>query len=85
MTVLATGIIYPIVGHWAWSSSYLSKHDTVNQLLAVTGSVKQLGWLSDLGFVDFAGSTIVHSVGGWIALAGGNNFRSKNRKIFFGK
>ena len=57
MTVLATGIIYPIVGHWAWSSSYL------------TGSVKSIGWLSELGFVDFAGSTIVHSVGGWIALA----------------
>ncbi len=57
MTVLATGIIYPIVGHWAWSSSYL------------TGSVKSTGWLSDLGFVDFAGSTIVHSVGGWIALS----------------
>jgi len=31
--------------------------------------VKTTGWLSDLGFVDFAGSTIVHSVGGWIALA----------------
>ena len=57
MTVLATGIIYPVVGHWAWSSSYL------------TGSVKSTGWLSDLGFIDFAGSTIVHSVGGWIALA----------------
>ena len=56
LTVLATGVIYPIVGHWAWSSSYL------------TGSVKSAGWLSDLGFVDFAGSTIVHSVGGWIAL-----------------
>lgn len=27
------------------------------------------GWLGDLGFVDFAGSTIVHSVGGWGALA----------------
>ena len=57
MTVLATGVIYPVVGHWAWSSSYL------------TGSVKSTGWLSDLGFIDFAGSTIVHSVGGWIALA----------------
>ena len=69
MTILATGIIYPIVGHWAWSSSYLSKYDTVDQLLAVTETVKTTGWLSDLGFVDFAGSTIVHSVGGWIALA----------------
>ena len=69
MTVLATGIIYPIVGHWAWSSSYLSKYDTVAQLLSVTGTIKTTGWLSDLGFVDFAGSTIVHSVGGWIALS----------------
>jgi Amt family ammonium transporter len=28
------------------------------------------GWLSELGFIDFAGSTIVHSVGGWVGLAG---------------
>ncbi len=28
------------------------------------------GWLKQLGFVDFAGSTVVHSVGGWVALAG---------------
>ena len=28
------------------------------------------GWLSEMGFQDFAGSTIVHSVGGWAALAG---------------
>ena len=57
MTVFATGIIYPIVGHWAWSSSYL-------------GEAMNKGWLAALGFVDFAGSTIVHSVGGWIALSG---------------
>ena len=28
------------------------------------------GWLENMGFVDFAGSTVVHSLGGWIALAG---------------
>ena len=28
------------------------------------------GWLSEMGFQDFAGSTIVHSTGGWAALAG---------------
>ncbi len=28
------------------------------------------GWLKALGFIDFAGSTVVHSMGGWVALAG---------------
>ena len=28
------------------------------------------GWLESLGFIDFAGSTVVHSIGGWAALAG---------------
>ena len=56
ITVFSTGIIYPTVGHWAWSSSYL-------------GEAMNKGWLASQGFVDFAGSTIVHSVGGWIALA----------------
>ena len=69
ITIIATGIIYPIVGHWAWSSSYLNNFDATRQLLVVTGQVKTTGWLTDIGFVDFAGSTIVHSVGGWIALS----------------
>ena len=28
------------------------------------------GWLEGMGFIDFAGSTVVHSIGGWAALAG---------------
>ncbi|QEG20245.1 ammonium transporter [Mariniblastus fucicola] len=28
------------------------------------------GWLAQMGFIDFAGSSVVHSVGGWCALAG---------------
>jgi len=28
------------------------------------------GWLANLGFMDFAGDTVVHSVGGWAALTG---------------
>ncbi|MBQ0731021.1 MAG: ammonium transporter, partial [Oleispira antarctica] len=28
------------------------------------------GWLADMGFIDFAGSTVVHSIGAWCALAG---------------
>ncbi|MBR0566401.1 ammonium transporter [Azoarcus sp. L1K30] len=48
------GLIYPVFGHWAWGG-------------ALGG---ERGWLATLGFVDFAGSTVVHSVGGWVALAG---------------
>jgi len=40
-------------------------------LYPITGMWKWgAGWLDALGFYDFAGSTIVHSVGGWAALAG---------------
>jgi Amt family ammonium transporter len=34
------------------------------------GLYKGGGWLEKLGFIDFAGSTVVHSVGAWVALAG---------------
>ncbi|MEO0409154.1 MAG: ammonium transporter, partial [Cyanobacteria bacterium P01_A01_bin.135] len=54
VTLLVSGLLYPIFGHWAW-----------NGLDAGTTA----GWLGRLGFVDFAGSTVVHSVGGWVALA----------------
>jgi Amt family ammonium transporter len=49
-----SGLIYPIFGHWAWGG-------------AAEGATT--GWLARLGFIDFAGSTVVHSVGGWMALA----------------
>ncbi|MDH3660302.1 MAG: ammonium transporter [Alphaproteobacteria bacterium] len=40
-------------------------------LYPITGSWQWGGgWLAEMGFSDFAGSTIVHSVGGWAALAG---------------
>ncbi|MCM8533443.1 MAG: ammonium transporter [Lentisphaeraceae bacterium] len=54
MTFVISGFIYPIFGHWAWGGLW----DNVNS-----------GWLEKLGFLDFAGSSVVHSVGGWIALA----------------
>lgn len=55
ITVLfVSSIVYPIFGHWSW-----------NGLLAG----QREGWLASRGFVDFAGSTTVHSVGGWVALA----------------
>jgi len=51
---LGAGLIYPIVGHWAWNGLNIGEAH---------------GWLGALGFIDFAGSTVVHSVGGWLALA----------------
>ncbi len=48
--------IYPIFGKWAWGGL----------LLGDAGK----GWLELKGFCDFAGSTVVHSIGGWLALAG---------------
>nr|WP_102345679.1 ammonium transporter [Bacillus sp. Marseille-P3661] len=47
-------VIYPVFGHWAWGNLWITD---------------QSGWLSALGFVDFAGSTVVHSIGGWVAFA----------------
>lgn len=54
ITLLVSGAIYPIFCHWAWNSYSLRD---------------SLGWLESLGFVDFAGATVVHSVGGWVSLA----------------
>jgi Amt family ammonium transporter len=50
-------IIYPVVVHWIWSGS--------GWLNTYSGNTTD-SW----GFTDFAGSTVVHSVGGWAALIG---------------
>lgn len=53
ITVFVSILVYPLFGHWAWGG-------------ALDG---EPGWLASMGFIDFAGSTVVHSVGGWVALA----------------
>ena len=56
-----SGFIYPIVGHWAWGpDGFLATMGTKDTFLPALG----------LGFHDFAGSTVVHTIGGFIALAG---------------
>ncbi len=56
--VLTAGIlstlIYPVFGHWVWGGVF---------------GLGGKGWLEELGFVDFAGASVVHSIGGWTALA----------------
>lgn len=54
ITFVISGIVYPVFGHWAWGGAF--------------GGYEP-GWLARLGFVDFAGSTVVHSIGAWTALA----------------
>ncbi|ADD67579.1 ammonium transporter [Denitrovibrio acetiphilus DSM 12809] len=54
VTIFMSVLIYPICGHWAW---------------AIDSSGSLTGWLGKFGFMDFAGSTVVHSVAGWCALA----------------
>jgi ammonium transporter, Amt family len=51
-TIIYVGVIYPIAGSWQWGGGFLST----------------LSYGEAEGFYDFAGSTIVHSVGGWAAL-----------------
>ena len=55
-TVPITAVIYPVVSHWIWGAGWLT---------AFTDNP-----IGDNGMIDFAGSTVVHSVGGWAALVG---------------
>lgn len=54
LVVLMVLVTYPIFGHWVWNGNE---------------AFQPGGWLANLGFRDFAGSTVVHSVGGWTSLA----------------
>lgn len=65
-----TVIVYPIFGSWCW-----------NGLVGGTGA----GWLEGMGFLDFAGSTVVHSIGGWAALAGAIVLGARKGKFKDGK
>ena len=56
ITFLASGFFYPIVGHWSWAFNFENPEE-------------KFGWLGQLGYLDFAGASVVHSVGGWIALS----------------
>jgi Amt family ammonium transporter len=60
-SVAVSGFIYPIIGHWAWGP---------DGFLATMGSEGHFFASLGMGFHDFAGSTVVHTIGGFIALAG---------------
>ena len=54
ITMIISIVIYPVFGHWAWSG--------------ISNSAGQ-GWLVEGGFIDFAGTSVVHGTGAWVALA----------------
>ena len=60
-SVGVSGFIYPIIGHWAWGP---------DGFLALMGSSGHFLPSLGTGFHDFAGSTVVHTIGGMVALAG---------------
>ena len=67
-SVCVSGFIYPIIGHWAWGpDGFLANMGQSATPNAFTHFLPNFG----MNFHDFAGSTVVHSIGGWIALAGG--------------
>lgn len=59
-TIAISVLIYPISGHWTWGGGWLSDTSDGSLMMNLFGTT----------FHDFAGSTVVHSVGGWIALVG---------------
>jgi Amt family ammonium transporter len=67
-SVCVSGFIYPIIGHWVWGpDGFLATMGTAATADGHHFFLEKLG----MNFHDFAGSTVVHSIGGWIALAGG--------------
>lgn len=59
-TVLISVLIYPVSGHWTWGGGWLMNGEAGSFMMNTFGTT----------FHDFAGSTVVHSVGGWVALVG---------------
>lgn len=59
-SIFISVLIYPISGHWTWGGGWLMNGDEGSFMMNTFGTT----------FHDFAGSTIVHSVGGWISLVG---------------
>lgn len=59
-TIFISVLIYPVSGHWTWGGGWLMNGEEGSFMMDLFGTT----------FHDFAGSTVVHSVGGWIALVG---------------
>jgi Amt family ammonium transporter len=54
-TAVGSGLIFPVFGHWVWGNLLLNNN---------------FSWLKQMGYVDFAGASVVHVIGGIISLVG---------------
>lgn len=54
-TAVVSALIFPIYGHWVWGDVFLNHNHA---------------WLKQIGYVDFAGASVVHIIGGTVSLMG---------------
>ncbi len=54
LTVVLSCLIYPMFGHWVWGNIFIATNAPL---------------LTSMGFMDFAGGTVVHALAGWVSLA----------------
>ena len=74
-TLVFVGVVYPLIGSWQWGGGWLNPsvpegYETWTAALAAGEEAIGIVTITGKAFYDFAGSTLVHSVGGWGALAG---------------
>ena len=65
-SAVVSGFVYPIIGHWVWGPGGWLGGGGTNFTMGIFDPLVK----NDIIFRDFAGSTVVHTVGGFIALAG---------------
>ncbi|CAN0340771.1 unnamed protein product, partial [Ectocarpus sp. 4 AP-2014] len=53
ISTILAGLVYPLAAYWAWSQN-------------ASGPA---GWLGQLGFIDYSGSTVIHGLAAWCSLA----------------
>ena len=85
-SLILTAFIYPIAGSWEWNGGWLN---TVGELYteasAAAAGDSELAGTAIHPFIDFAGSSIVHSVGAWAGLIGAMLLGPRIGKFIDGK
>ena len=90
LCIVMGGFAYPIFGHWAWAGLEQLRPQTIERASALIVPIADSvviptrnlsGWLGRQGFIDIAGSTVVHSFGAWVALAAAIYVKPRPRRF----